>query len=147
MYELWLNRLLSPSAWSLHSVLTRQERVQWEGVMGFATDSYFLSSICCVHFCNSAALEQLKTLESIIGPGWKKEQQSLGSEICTFCQCLSWTCSLTADLKHVRWVWAVRLQEDRPQRETRKGKNALRDKRKRKNGFSLKALLSCKGLS
>lgn len=126
--------------YGLHSVLTRQERVQWEGLMGFAIDLYFLSSICCVHFCNSAALGQMKTLESIIGPGWKKEQHNLGSEMCTFRPCLRWTCSLTADLKHVRWVWAVRLQGDRLQGKTRKGKNALRDKRKRKNSLSSKAL-------
>ena len=99
--------------------------------MGCAIDLYFLSSMCCVHFCNSAALEHMKTLESTIGPGWKREQQKSCSVLyAPCCRVLAggfhW---LTADLKHVWWMWRVRVQGDGLQGKSRKGKDTLRDKR------------------
>lgn len=56
--------------------------------MGWAVDLYLLSSICCIHFCSSAVLAQTNTLESTIGPGWKREENISCSVLYAV---LSWT--------------------------------------------------------
>lgn len=101
--------------------------------MGCAIDLCLLSSMCCIHFCCSAALAHMNTLESTIGPVWEREPHtqyftcsSLLGEVGNFC----W---LTTDLKHVRWMWRIMVQRDGLQGESRKGKDALQDKRTRKN--------------
>lgn len=61
--------------------------------MGCVIDLNLLSSMCCIHFCNSAALAHMNTLESTIGPGWKREQHKSDSVFYSALPRLSWTIS------------------------------------------------------
>lgn len=103
--------------------------------MGCIMDLYLLSSTCCIHFCSSAALAHMNTLESITGPGWKREQRQSCSGFHTVLHILAELSNfhwLTADFKHVWRMWRVHVQRHDLEGKSREGKNALRDKKRQR---------------